>query len=329
MSVPKISFACSLYDRMLPLYTGEIKPQGIDLEFLPIYSSRNIFDRMAGRQEFDACEFSLSEFIARKSAGQCPFVAIPVFPSRCFRHGCISINASKGIRTPKDLEGRRIGIPVYTMTAAIWIRGHLQQDYGVDLSSVHWIQGAINEPGAHGEPDVLPILKPVSIEDNRPGKSLSQLLDEGEIDAIIGTNLPDSRHHNPNVRRLFTDFKQVERSYYERTGVFPIMHTVAIRRDVYERHPQVARSLYEASCASKSLALKRMRHLGALRYMLPWMAAEIDELDKVFGSDPGPYGVAANRATLQTFMNFMAQQSVIAAPLNIDDLFVNVGSDLH
>lgn len=329
MSLPKISFACSLYDRMLPLYTGEVRVEGMDLEFLPVYSSRNIFDRMAGRQEFDACEFSMSEFIARQSANQCPFVAIPVFPSRTFRHGCISINASKGIRTPKDLEGRRIGIPVYTMTAAIWIRGHLQHDYGVDLSSVHWIQGAINEAGAHGEPDVLPILKPVSIEDNRTGKSLSQLLDEGEIDAIIGTNLPDSRHHNPDVRRLFTDFKQVERSYYERTGIFPIMHAVAIRKDVYERHPQAARSLYEACCASKSLAQKRMRHLGALRYMLPWMAAEIDELDTVFGSDWWPYGVDRNRKTLQTFVDYMAEQSVIASPLDVGELFVDVGSELH
>jgi 4,5-dihydroxyphthalate decarboxylase len=186
----KIKFACSLYDRMLPLYTGEVKPEGLDFEFVHINWSREIFDRMAGKQEFEAGEFSSSEFVARESAKQNPFVALPVFPSRMFRHGFVWINARSGIRSPKDLAGKRIGVPVYTMTAAIWIRGHLMHDYGVDFSGVRWVQGSINSPGSHGDPHVLPPLQPVNVVANETGRSLSDLLSDGEIDAIIGTQLP-------------------------------------------------------------------------------------------------------------------------------------------
>ena len=318
----RLSFACGLYDRMLPLYTGEVQAEGIDLDYVAIDSPRDIFDRMAGGLEFDVAEMSSSEFISRKSAGKCPFVAIPVFPSRVFRHGFIAINRGSGIRTPRDLEGKRIGVPLYTMTAAIWIRGHLQHEYGVDLSTIHWVQGSINSPGAHGNPSVLPPVKSVPIEINDGGKSLSQLLGDGAIDATIGTSLPLAIRHNPEIRRLFPDFREIEKKFYARTGIFPIMHLVAIRRDVYEKHPAIATSLYKAFCESKDRALAKMRYTGALRYMLPWMTADLDEIDEVFGGDPWPYGVAANTPTLEALVTYMVEQSVIAAPMRLDDLFV-------
>jgi len=316
----RLRFACSLYDRMLPLYLGEVRPDGIDLDFVAIDSPREIFDRMAGGLEFDAAEMSSSEFISRRSAGEKSLVAIPVFPSRVFRHGFIAVGP--GIKTPRDLEGKRIGVPLYTMTAAIWIRGHLQHEYGVDLSTVRWVQGSINSAGAHGNPTVLPMAKSVPIEVNDSGRSLSQLLDEGRIDSIIGTSLPEAIRHNPEVRRLFPDFREVEKAYYARTRIFPIMHLVAIRRDVYEKHPFVAASLYKAFCESKDRALAKMRYTGALRYMLPWMTADLDEIDEVFGGDPWPYGVAANAPTLEALVAYMVEQSVIAAPLRVDELFV-------
>ncbi len=322
MSGLRLSFACSLYDRMLPLYTGEVQPEGIDLDYVAIDSPRDIFDRMAGGLEFDVAEMSSSEFISRKSAGKCPFVAIPVFPSRVFRHGFIAINRGSGIKTPRDLEGKRIGVPLHTMTAAIWIRGHLQHEYGVDLSTIHWVQGSINSPGAHGNPSVLPLVKSVPVEINDSGKSLSQLLDEGAIDATIGTSLPLAMRHNPEIRRLFPDYRDVEKKFYARTGIFPIMHLVAIRRDVYEKHPFIAASLYKAFCESKDRALAKMRYTGALRYMLPWMTADLDEIDEVFGGDPWPYGIAANAPTLEALVTYMVEQSVIAAPLRLDELFV-------
>jgi 4,5-dihydroxyphthalate decarboxylase len=318
----KLNFACALYDRMQPLYTGEVQPDGIELNFIAIDQPRPIFDRMSGGQEFDVAEYSSSEFVQRFANRQCPFVAIPVFPSRAFRHGFIAVHRQAGIEKPKDLEGKRVGVPLYTMTAAIFIRGLLQHEYGVDLSKIHWVQGAMNEPGAHGSPTVLPLLKPVPVEINASGKSLSDLLMDGSIDASIGTSLPVAVRKNPDVERLFPNFKEIEKEYYRRTKIFPIMHLVVIRRDVYEKYPFVATSLYNALSKSKDLALEKMRSLRALRYMLPWLMDHVDETDEVFGGDPWPYGVEPNRPTLEALVRYLHDQSLIAKPVPVDDLFV-------
>jgi 4,5-dihydroxyphthalate decarboxylase len=321
MSKLPITFACGLYDRMLALYTKEIEADGIDLNFLAIDSPREIFDRMSGAQEFDVSEMSSSEYVARFAAGDCPFVALPVFPSRVFRHGHIAIDR-RTIATPKDLAGKRIGVPLYGMTAAIFIRGLLQHDFGVDLANVRWIEGALNEAKPHGHPTKIKLSRPVSIEANASGKSLSDLVAAGEISAVIAPGLPKSANRDPNVGRLFPDYLAREKDYYRRTRIFPIMHLVVIRRDIYERHPFVATSLYRAFCAARDLALQKMRTGGTLRYMLPWMAAEIEEVDEAFGGDPWPYGVEPNRATLTALVQYMAEQGLIAAPVPIEDLFV-------
>jgi 4,5-dihydroxyphthalate decarboxylase len=324
MSDLSLTFACGLYDRMVALYTGEVRPAGIDLNFIVIDSPRQIFDRMTGGLEFDASELSSSEFIARMAAGKCPFVAIPVFASRVFRHGHITVNRKAKIRKAKDLEGKRVGVPLYTQTAAVFIRGLLQHEYGVNLAKIHWVQGALNTPGAHGTPSAMPLVKPIAIEINKTGKSLSALLGEHAIDAIIAADVPESIHHNPDVRRLFPNFHEIEREYYQRTRIFPIMHLIAIRRDVYEKHPFVATSLYDALCKSKQRGLEKMRYAGALRYMLPWLTADLVEIDEVFGGDPWPYGVEANRPTLEALVTYMVEQALIAAPIAIEDLFVPV-----
>jgi 4,5-dihydroxyphthalate decarboxylase len=319
-----ITFACGLYDRMQALYTGEVRPEGIDLDFINIDAPRAIFDRMAGGQEFDVSELSSTEFITRAAAEDRKFVALPVFPSRTFRHSFITVNRRAGIHAPKDLEGKRIGVPLYTMTAAVWIRGHLQHDYDVDLSGVQWVQGAINGAAGHGSPNVLPMTREAQLTVNNSGKSLSQLLDEGEIDAIIGTTLPESIKHNPDIQRLFPNFREVEKDYYRRTGIFPIMHLVAIKRDVYERNPFIGQSLYRAFCESKRVALDKMRNLAALRYMLPWLTDDLDELESVFGGDPWSYGLKTNRKTISTLITYMTEQGLLKAEYPVDDLFVPV-----
>jgi 4,5-dihydroxyphthalate decarboxylase len=318
-----ITFACGLYDRMLALYTGEVKPEGIDLNFLAIDDPRQIFDRMGRNLEFDACEMSSSEVFSRYAAGRREMVALPVFPSRVFRHGFITVNR-KAVKTPKDLEGKRIGVPLYTQTAALFIRGLLSDEHGVDLSGVHWVQGATNSADSHGNSAAPPLLKPVSIEQNRSGRSLSELLERGDIQAIIGSGLPDALRTNPDVQRLFPDFHAAELDYYRRTRIFPIMHLVAIRRDIYEKHPFIATSLYKAMNEAKNIALEKMRHVGALRYMLPGMTAELDEIDDVFGGDPWPYGIEPNRPTLEALVRYMAEQSLIKAPIPVDELFVPI-----
>src|SRR5437773_12097339 len=188
MAKLQLSFACGLYDRMQPLYTGEVRVEGIDLNFIAIDQPRPIFDRMAGGEEFDVAEFSSSEFVQRFANKQCPFVAIPVFPSRAFRHGFIAVHRKAGIKTPKDLEGKRVGVPLLTMTAAIYINGLLQHEYGVDLTKIHWMQGAMNTVGSHGSRTVLPLLKSFPIENNRSGKSLSDRIAEHRVDATPGTS---------------------------------------------------------------------------------------------------------------------------------------------
>jgi len=211
----QLSFACGLYDRMLALHTGEVKPDGIDLNFIAIDQPRPIFDRMSGGQEFDIAEYSSSEFVQRFANRECPFVAIPVFPSIAFRLGFIAVNRRAGIKTPKDLEGKRIGVPLYTMTAAVFINGILKNEFGVDLSKIHWVQSAMNISGSHGSPTVLPLLKKISIENNTTRKTLGQLLAEGEIDATLGTSLPDEVRTNPDVVRLFSELRRGRQGYLQ------------------------------------------------------------------------------------------------------------------
>jgi 4,5-dihydroxyphthalate decarboxylase len=321
MSNVPLTFACGLYDRMLALYTGDVAVEGVDLNFLVEDDPRKIFDRMAARQEFDVCEFSSSEFISRFAADQCPFVALPVFASRVFRHGFIYIN-TKHIKSPKDLEGKRIGVPRYTMTAALFQRGLIKDEYGVDFSNVAWIEGDINTPKQHGSPTILPTVRPVSIKSNESGKSLSRLLADGDIQALIGTGEPDSFGVHPDVARLYPDFREAEKEYYKRTRIFPIMHLVAIRKDTYEKHPFIAASLYKAFVSAKAWAQRKMSYGGTLRYTLPWMLAELEEIKQVFGGDPWPYGIEPNRPTLEALVRYMVDQGLIDKPVKIDDLFV-------
>ena len=273
MAKLQLSFACGLYDRMQPLYTGDVKVDGIDLNFIAIDQPRPIFDRMAAGEEFDVAEFSSSEFVQRFANKQCPFVAIPIFPSRAFRHGFIAIHRKAGIKTPKDLEGKRVGVPLLTMTAAIYINGLLQHEYGVDLRKIHWVQGAMNTGGAHGSPTVLPLLNPIPIEQNTSNKSMSDLIEERVVDATLGTSLPEAIRTNPDIARLFPNYVELEKEYYKRTRIYPIMHLVAIRKQVYEKYPFVATSLYNAFCESKKIALEKMFNLRALRYMTPFLHA--------------------------------------------------------
>jgi 4,5-dihydroxyphthalate decarboxylase len=281
-----------------------------------------IFWRMLQFREFDASEMSLSNYTTLVSQGEAPFIAIPVFPSRVFRHGYIFINKRSGIRTPKDLEGRRVGLPLYTQTASIWLRGHLMHQFGVDISTIRWVQGAVESVGMHGNPHTLPLLRPAVIEQNMTGRPLGELLAHGEIDAYLGSRKPPSFGTDPDVVRLLPDHHARERELYQRDGIFPIMHLVAIRRAVYEKNPWIASSLYAAFVEAKRIARARLRYAGSLAAMLPWLQDEIEEIDDVFGSDPFVYGVEPNRPTLEALVQYMHEQDFIAEAMPIEDLFV-------
>lgn len=324
MSDLRLSFACGNYDRMEALRNGAVEIDGIDLDYIEIKAPREIFDRMVQNHEFDVSEMSSAEFVSMTAKGENPFVGLPVFPSKCFRHGFICINRNAGIETPKDLEGRRIGTPLYTQSAMIYIRGDLQHEYGVDLDTIHWVQGAVEKAGSHGHPEPPELLEPVDIEINTSDSSLSELLAAGEIDAILGSRLPTNLGVHPDVVRLFPDYRAVERDYYQRTRIHPIMHLVVIRRDVYDANPRIAASLWKAFEAAKAWALEEMRFSGAQRYMLPWLYPDLDEVDELFGGDPWPYGVEANRPTLEAYIKYMVDQKFIADPMPIESLFLPV-----
>jgi 4,5-dihydroxyphthalate decarboxylase len=325
MSNVKLIFACGLYDRVLPLYTGEVRVEGVDFKFLVEDNPRVIFDNMASRQAYGASEFSSSEYISRFVAGQNPFVAIPVFASRVFRHSFIFVNR-RHIKNPKDIQGKRVGVPLYTMTAAVFIRGLLSDEHGIDFANVEWVEGAINSAKAHGNPTILPTARKLSISANKSGKSLSELLETGEIQAIIGTDAPEAFGRNPDVVRLYPDYRAAEMDYYRRTRIFPIMHLVVVRRELHDEHPTMAANLYQALDRAKDIERKKMRYRGTLRYMLPWLHAEIDDIDRVFGGDPWPYGVEPNRPTLEALLRYLVEQGIIAKAPRLEELFVPVST---
>ena len=326
MSRLPLTFACGPYDRMEALNYGLIDVEGIDLNFIEIQAPREIFDRMVGAQEFDVSEMSLAEYVTMTAKGISPFIAIPVFPSKAFRHAFICVNRNSGIKEPKDLAGKRIGTPLYTQTAAIWIRGDLEDKYGVDLSGVQWIQGAVEKVGTHGAPPAPPqLLKPIEITPNTSDKSLSDMLADGDIDAILGSRMPDSVRTQPDkVGHLFPNFRDEEKRYYQEHRIHPIMHTVVIRKDIYAENKWMAQSLFKAFQAAKEWAVEQMYFSGAQKYMLPWLFDDLREIDEIFGGDPWPYGIDENRPTLEAFVKYMHQQNFIPEILAVEDLFAPI-----
>jgi 4,5-dihydroxyphthalate decarboxylase len=306
---------------------GAVTVEGVDLACLTLKSGRDVFDRMVGGTEFDVAELSASEFISLAGKGDRRFVALPVFPSRVFRHGYVFVNTRAGVKTPKNLEGKRVGLPLYTQTAAVWMRGHLAHQFGVDLATIRWVQGAVEDGGTHGKPHAPALLRPVAIEQNRSGRSLASLLAQGDIDALIGSRKPEAFGRDPGVARLFPNYRALERELYQSRKIFPIMHLIAIRRELHERHRWLATSLYKAFVEAKRRARVRMRYAGSLSTMLPWLQPDIEEIDEVFGGDAWPYGVEANRPTLEALVQYLVEQHFIPAPMPVEDLFVRIPFD--
>lgn len=315
-----LTIASSLNDRTAPLQTGEVEPAGLNLNFVSL-TVEEIFWRMLTNAEFDASEMSMSSYMMTRDRDNPEFIAIPAFPSRFFRHSCIFVNDDAGIETPSDLKGKRVGVPEYQMTAALWVRGILNDEYGVAPTDMEWFHGGEEDPGRE-EKLKLNLHQDVFLSYIPSDRTLSGMVADGSLDALVTARTP-STFADDSVRRLFPNFREVERDYYEATEHFPIMHTVVLRTDVYEENPWIAQELNKAFHRAKELCLERIGDTTALQNALPWLHGEVERTREIMGSDYWPYGIEENRATLETMTRYSYEQGLTEERLDVDELFAS------
>ena len=314
----KLTLACGRYDRTQALIDGRVRAEGVELNFLPLRPGET-FWRMLNNGEFDASEMSLSSYTILRSEGDERFVAIPVFPSRVFRHSAVYLRADSPIRAASELKGKRIGVADYQMTAAVWVKGFLQHDYGVQPQDATWV---IGRPVRR-----IPALEGIRLEQAPAGVSLEALLERGDVDALISVMLP--RALGTGVKRLFPDFRQVETEYHRKTGIFPIMHTLVLKRHLYEAHPWLAISLYKAFCRARDSAYRWLYDTDALPVGLPWIIDEIEAARRLFGPQIWDYSVEGSRPTLEALVTYVHEQGLTRRKMAVDELFVpNVRPDM-
>ena len=315
-----LTLACWDYDRMDALKDGSVVPDGIDINFLNMPVEETFF-RMLKYKEFDVAELSLSSYCVSLMQDNPPFIAIPVYPSRFFRHSCIFVSKKSGIKTAADLVGKKIGVPEYQMTAPVWIRGILQDEYGVDPASVDYFTGGEEEPG-RDEKIKLNLPDKFSVTRIGPEDTLSQMLADGEIDALHTARAPSTFYTRPDdVMRLFPNSQEVEKAYFKKTSIFPIMHIVAIRREIYNENPWVAQSLMKAFEESQAYAYHRLKISAALKTMMPWQIDSVESVMKEMGEDWWPYGFERNESTLTTFLRYHHEQGLSHRLLTPLELF--------
>ncbi|MBI3454948.1 MAG: ABC transporter substrate-binding protein [Candidatus Rokubacteria bacterium] len=314
-----LSLAIGDYDRTRPLLDGSARIDGVEPVFMML-DPEEIFFRAFRHAEFDICELSLSSFTVKTARGDNPYVGVPAFLSRAFRHTAIYIRTDR-IREPADLKGRRIGVPEYQLTACVWARAMLEDDFGVKPSDVVWIRGGIEEPG---RPEKIAITLPadVRLEPAPEGATLSGLLEAGDIDAVIAPRVPScaARGHAP-VGWLFSDPTRAATDYFRRTGIFPIMHLLGVRRELAERHPWLPAAALKAFDHAKTIAVTRLADASATKVTLPFVEEQLKAARELLGWDFWSYGVGANRTVLETFLRHHHRQGLSSRRVAVDELF--------
>jgi len=306
----ELTLACGRYDRTQALIDGRVQPEGVNLTFIPLRPGET-FWRMLNHGEFDVSEMSLSSYTILRSEGDTRFTAIPVFPSRTFRHSAIYLRADSRIERPEDLKGKRIGVGDYQMTAAVWVRGMLTHEYGVKPEDIAWVVG---KP--------IRSIKPpegVRLETIPADKTLEEMLERGEIDALVSVMIPKAI--GKTVRRLFDDFRKVESEYYKKTGIFPIMHTLVLKTALYEQKPWLAVSFYRAFCRARDLAYQHMYDTDALTVSLPWIIDDVESTRAVFGPQIWDYSIEGSRPTLDALVSDLDEQKLSRRRMKVEELF--------
>ena len=321
MSNLKLTLACWDYDRTRPLIDGRVKPEGIDLD-VKVMRPREMFPRMLEQKEFDVSELSLGSYVTLKGRGSCPFVAVPVTLSKIFRHSCIYVRTDAGIKTPQDLRGKRVGTTQLGSTGTVFMNGMMQHEFGVGLADIHWYIGGLDSPTPR---PVIPLNLPETIKvDFLPlDQTLERMLEAGQLDALFALYIPSIfQNGSPYIARLFPNYYEMERDYYRRTRIFPIMHIVAIRDDVYREHPWVTKSIYKAFCEARDLAVAGLYDTDALRLSLPWLISHLEETWQVLGKDFWAYGLEPNRPAFEAIGQYVYEQGFSPRAVTADELFV-------
>lgn len=320
MALLPLTMAAVNYDRFQALIDGRLHPEGIDLEIVPM-EVEEVFYRQVKYAEFDISEMSLSTYVLSMGQEDFPYVAIPVFPSRYFRHQSIYVREGAGIAVPEDLKGRRVGLPEYQITAVVWLRGILEEHYGVKPRDLEFFIGGADAPGRI-EKRALVLPADIRTRTIGPRQTLSQMLLDGELDAVFAAHEPQAfLEHPERVLRLFPDYKTVEKAYFAETGIFPIMHVVVIRKSVLAEHPWIARSLLKAFVAALDEAKRDLLYRSSLKVMLPWLADHVEETVAAMGSDYWPYGIEPNRRVLATFLRYHNEQGLSPREYSPEELF--------
>ncbi len=315
-----ITIACGNYDRTRPIRDGRVTVEGCAATYLPLYPEE-IFHRAFKFQEFDVSELSFSSYLRTVSAGNAPYVGVPAFVSRIFRHSGIYIRKGAGIEKPEDLRGKRIGVPEYQITAVVWMRGLMQHEYGVKPSEIHWRSGGQEQAGRHERTPLKPI-PGLDLQQIGEEQTLVSMLRDGELDALFTARAPSSFvNGEPHIARLFPNTRAAEQAYFKKTGLFPIMHLIGIRRTLVEKYPWLATSVYKAFCEAKALAMIDLRDVNALMVTLPWLEAETNETSAIMGDDFWRYGVAENRPEIEALTQYAHEQGLIERKVKVEELF--------
>jgi len=314
-----LSLAISYYDHVNDLVRGRVRAEGISLVASEL-PNEEIFFRMLHFSEWDVAEFSMAKYVALAAAGDPPFRAIPVFPSRAFRQSAFYVATDAGITSASDLAGMRIGIPEWAQTAGVYARAYLQHQCGVPLDEIRWVQAGVNEPGRE-EKVSLSLPPGVTVKHVRD-QSLSGMLLNGDLDAIISAREPKVfLEGNPRIARLWPDYRRVEKEYYSATGIFPIMHVIVVKSATLDRDPWIAMNLFKAFEEAKTNSLRGLTGATTSRIPIPWYQDAVMEARQVFGNDCWPYGIEANRLTLEAFSQYCREQGVTSHQAQMEELF--------
>jgi len=320
----RLKFACGEYDRTIPFRTGDIKPEGIDLEYTPQAPELTFLQQLKDRR-YDVSEMSMSAYTQMRVKGNDDFIALPVFPSRVFRHSALYVRTDSGISDPRQLRGKKVGIGYYQMSGAVWLRGALMDDYGIKPDEMIWVSGM--ETNASAGADQVNQLADMVEGTKKSKPKLEVMLEAGEIDALVSVHTPRAMARGEGtVRYLFENCRAVEEDYFRRTGIFPMMHTIVIKRATYDRDPWIAQTLFDAFDAAKWRAMEALYETNALAVMAPFIVHDLERTRKLMGFDYWPFGIEGNKTAITTFFRHLRGQGIIEREPAVTDLFLDVRS---